>query len=56
MVVGVFSYPPARNHDHESVITKPQHHHAHTEDPTMGLRSLEYENTTNTPRPPLVWA
>ncbi|AEX68292.1 hypothetical protein CDC7B_2106 [Corynebacterium diphtheriae C7 (beta)] len=22
MVVGVFSFPPVRNHDHESVITK----------------------------------
>ncbi|OMO46298.1 hypothetical protein BVL40_10890 [Corynebacterium diphtheriae] len=33
---------------HESVITKP-HHHAHTQAPTMGLRSHEYENTKHTP-------
>ncbi|OLO15099.1 hypothetical protein BUV99_01450 [Corynebacterium diphtheriae] len=49
MVVGVFSCPSARIHEHESVITKPQHHHAHTQAPTMGLRSHEYEDTKNQP-------
>ncbi|ONF64916.1 hypothetical protein BXA20_10670 [Corynebacterium diphtheriae] len=35
---------------HESVITKkPHHHHTHTQAPTMGLRSHEYENTKHTP-------
>ncbi|MHD0226647.1 hypothetical protein ACNQTT_10870, partial [Corynebacterium diphtheriae] len=34
------------NHQYESVITKLQHHHTHTQAPTMGLRSHEYEDTT----------